>query len=143
MNKSFLIGRLTKDPEVRTTGSGISVASFTIAVDRRFKNKDGETETDFIPIVTWRGLADNCGKYLSRGSKVAIIGTIITRNYEDSNGVRRYVTEIQADEVEFLTPKSGANQSQAQQAPPPEPPPEEQMGLSDFEPLDDGEGLPF
>lgn len=147
MNKAFLVGNLTKDPDVRTTGSGISVTTFTVAVQRRFKNQDGEQAADFIPVVTWRGLADNCGKYLTKGSKVGVAGQIQTRNYDDANGVRRYVTEIVADEVEFLTSKAQREQDQGY-APPPDPPggnsPDEMFAeeLSDFQPIDDAE-LPF
>jgi single-strand DNA-binding protein len=107
MNKSFIIGRLTKDPEARATQSGISKSSFTVAVDRRYKNQQGERETDFLNVVAWRGLADLCNRYLHKGSKVAVSGSIQTRNYEDKDGIKRYITEIVADEVEFLTPKRG------------------------------------
>jgi len=148
MNKAFLVGNLTKDPDVRTTGSGVSVTTFTVAVQRRFKSQDGQQATDFIPVVTWRGLADNCGKYLTKGSKVGVVGQIQTRNYDDANGVRRYVTEIVADEVEFLTSRAQREASQGQEyVPPAEPPqssPDEMFAeeLSDFQPLDDAE-LPF
>lgn len=133
MNRAMIIGNLTRDPELRTTASGLSVCQFTVAVGR--KSKD---EADFIPVVTWRGLADNCGKYLEKGNKVAVSGRIQTRSYDDNNGNRRYVTEIVADDVEFLTPKGERKQK--------EPPPSDE-GLfeddkSDFEPLDD-EQMPF
>ena len=105
MNKVFQIGNLTKDPEVRSTGSGISVCSFTIAVQRRFQSQAGEKVTDFFPVTCWRTLADNCGKYLSKGSKVAVVGELQTRTYDAKDGSKRYVTEIVADEVEFLSPK--------------------------------------
>jgi single-strand DNA-binding protein len=104
MNKAILIGNLTRDPEHRTTPNNISVTTFTVAVQRRFA-KDGETQADFIPCVTWRNTADACAKYLQKGSKVGIIGQIQTRSYDDKNGVKRYVTEIIADEVEFLDSK--------------------------------------
>lgn len=105
MNKSFFIGNLTKDPELRTTQSGKAVASFTIAVNRRFKDKGGDPVTDFFPVVTWDKLAESCARYLAKGKKVAVSGELQTRSYEDKNGVKRYVTEIVADEVEFLSPK--------------------------------------
>lgn len=105
VNKAILIGNLTKDPEARATGSGVSVCSFTIAVTRRFANQAGEREADFIPIVAWRGLADNCIRYLHKGSKVAVCGMIQTRSYDAQDGTRRYVTEIVADEVQFLDTK--------------------------------------
>ncbi len=138
MNKAMVIGNLTKDPELRTTASGISVCTFTVAVSRPF-NKD---ETDFIPIVTWRRLADNCGKFLAKGRKVAVAGRIQTRSYEDNGGTRRYVTEIVADDVEFLTPKGDSNAPRNEP-----PPPGNEVGLfgdepGDFEPLDD-EQMPF
>lgn len=107
MNKVILIGNLTKDPEKSTTSGGISVCKFDIAVQRRFENANGERETDFFKIIAWRGLADNCGKFLSKGKKAAVIGSIQNRSYDDKYGVKRYVTEIVADEVEFLSPKQG------------------------------------
>ena len=106
MNKAILIGNLTRDPEKATTSSGISVCRFSIACNRPYTNADGERECDFLNIVTWRGLADNCGKYLNKGNKVAITGTIQTRSYEDDDRNKRYVTEIVADEVEFLSPRA-------------------------------------
>lgn len=102
MNKCFLLGNLTKDPEVASTSSGIAVTKFTIACNRNYTNANGEREADFLNIVTWRGLAENCGKYLSKGSKVAVTGAITTRSYEADDGSKRYVTEIVADEVEFI-----------------------------------------
>jgi len=115
MNKSFLIGNLTKDPELRSTQSGKAVATFTIAVNRRFKGQDGERQTDFFPVIAWNQLGEMCGKYLTKGKKVAVVGELQTRSYEDKQGVKRYVTEIVADEVEFLSPKE-APQESAQEA---------------------------
>ena len=106
MNKVILIGNLSKDPELSTTTSGISVCKFDIAVQRRFET-NGARETDFFKIIAWRGLADNCGKFLSKGKKAAVVGSLQTRTYCDKDGVKRYVTEIVADEVEFLSPKQG------------------------------------
>ena len=103
MNKITLIGNLTKDVESRTTSSGVSVCSFTIAVNRRFANADGDRQTDFFRIVTWRQLADVCAKYLSKGRKVAVVGELQARTYE-SNGQTRLSLDVQADEVEFLSP---------------------------------------
>lgn len=108
MNKAMIIGNLTRDPELRTTASGISVCTFTVAVSRPFKRD----ETDFLPVVAWRGLAENCGKFLAKGRKVGVCGCLQTRNYDDNNGVRRYVTEIIADDVEFLTPRGEGIQGQ-------------------------------
>ena len=107
MNKIFLIGNLTRDPEMNTTTNGISVCRFSIAVSRRFSNADGERETDFINVVAWRGLADTCGKYLKKGNKTAVVGAIQTRSYENKEGVKVNVFEVIADEVEFLTAKQG------------------------------------
>ena len=101
MNKAILIGRLTRDPELRTASNDISVTSFTIAVDRNFNNQQGEKETDFIPVVAWRKLADTCAKYLAKGRLVAVSGRMQVRSYEGKEG-KRYITEVVADEVQFL-----------------------------------------
>lgn len=104
MNRAMLIGNLTKDPELRATGSGIAVCTFTLAVQRRFANRDSQTrEADFIPIVVWRAQAENCAKYLHKGSQAAVCGSIQTRSYDAPDGSKRYVTEIVADEVKFLS----------------------------------------
>lgn len=105
MNKVFLTGRLTKAPEVRTTQSGKSVCTFTLAVDKR-KKEDG---AEFFPIVVWGALADVCGKYLEKGRQVAVVGELRTRSYEAKDGGKRYVTEITADGVEFMGNKSEKN----------------------------------
>jgi single-strand DNA-binding protein len=101
MNKVFLIGNLTRDPEVSNTNNGITVCKFTLAVSRRF----GNTETDFLPVIVWRGQAENCGKFLKKGSKAAVAGSIQTRTYDANDGSKRYITEIVADEVQFLSTK--------------------------------------
>lgn len=103
MNKAFIIGNLTRDPELRTTASGISVCTFTLAVNRPFANQQGVRETDFIPVVVWRKQAENCKQYLSKGRKCAVSGSIQTRSYDAQDGTKRYVTEIIAEEVEFLS----------------------------------------
>mgnify|MGYP000112796358 FL=1 len=105
MNKVFLIGNLTRDPELATTGSGVSFCKFTLAISRSYA-KDGKRETDFLPVVVWRAQAENCARYLKKGSKAAVSGSVQTRNYEAPDGTRRYVTEIAADEVQFLSTKS-------------------------------------
>lgn len=105
MNKAILIGNLTRDPESGSTTSGVNYCRFTIAVNRRFTNQAGEREADFIPIVAWRKQADLCAKYLAKGRKVAVVGAIQPRSYDGQDGVKRYVTEVVADEVEFLSPK--------------------------------------
>ena len=101
LNKAILIGRLTRDPELRSTSNDISVTSFTVAVDRNFTNQQGEKETDFIPVVAWRKLAETCAKYLAKGRLVAVSGRMQVRSYEGKDG-KRYVTEVVADEVQFL-----------------------------------------
>jgi len=104
MNKVFLIGRLTKKPELRYTMSNMAVATFTIAVNRP-KRQNKEQEADFINVVSWGKQADNCNKYLEKGSQVAIDGRIQTRSYDGEDGKRRYVTEVVADNVQFLNSK--------------------------------------
>ncbi len=101
MNKAMIIGNLTKDPELKTTATGISVCTFTVAVSRTHNRE----KTDFIPVVTWRGLAESCSRFLKKGRKVGVSGRIQVRPYDDGYGDRRYMTEIIADEVEFLTPR--------------------------------------
>lgn len=102
MNKVVLIGNLTRDPELQTTNSGVSVCRFSLAVTRRFANADGEREADFINIVVWRNQAENCHKYLKKGSKCAVIGRIQTSSYDAPDGSKRYTTDVVADEVEFI-----------------------------------------
>lgn len=107
MNKVFLIGNLTKDPEMRSTQSGVAVCNFTIAINRRFRNpQTGQQETDFLNIIAWRQLAELCSKYLAKGRKVAVTGSIQTRTYEAKDGNKRTAWDIVADEVEFLTPQN-------------------------------------
>ncbi|MGN1000800.1 MAG: single-stranded DNA-binding protein [Bacilli bacterium] len=105
MNKVFLIGRLTRDPELRYTSSNLPVATFSIAVNRTFANQAGEREADFINIVVWRKQAENVKNYLKQGSQVAIDGRIQTRSYDGEDGKKRYVTEVVADNVQFLDTK--------------------------------------
>ena len=123
MNKAILIGNLTRDPEARTTASGVAVTTFTIAVNRRFTNQQGVREADVIPIVTWRQTAELCARYLSKGRKVAVEGSIQTRSYDAQDGTKRYVTEIVADNVEFLSPnQQGEQRPRSADVPlPPEP----------------------
>ena len=111
MNKVVLIGRLTRDPELRYTGSNTPVATFSLAVNRNFQNQNGEREADFINIVVWRKQAENCKNFLTQGSQVAVEGRIQTRSYDDQNGQKRYVTEVVADNVEFLGSKASSNNS--------------------------------
>ena len=145
MNKVVLIGNLTRDPELTTTASGISYCRFTIAVSRRFSNADGEREADFINCVAWRGLADNVNKYVKKGKKICVAGSIQTRNYEAQDGTKKYVTEVVADDVEFISPRdsdggepverSKFDDESAQSDSP-------KAKIAKFEPIDDDD-LPF
>ena len=121
MNKVFLIGRLTRDPELRYTSSNIAVATFSIAVDRNFSNAAGEREADFINIVVWRKQAENVKNYMHKGSQVAIDGRIQTRSYDDTDGKKRYVTEVVADNVQFFDSKGSRDASVPTSAPEPTP----------------------
>ena len=111
MNKVFLIGRLTRDPELRYTGNNTAVATFSLAVNRNFANQAGEREADFINIVVWRKQAENVKNYLTQGSQVAIDGRLQTRSYDDTNGQKRYVTEVVADNVEFIGSRNSSGNS--------------------------------
>ncbi len=107
MNKIFLIGNLTRDPELRSTQSGIPVCTFTVAVNRRQRGAEaGQQEADFFRVTTWRQMAENCNRYLAKGRKVGVTGTLTLESYQDKNGLPRNSLEVQADEVEFLTPRS-------------------------------------
>ena len=105
MNKVFLIGRLTADPVLRYTSSNVAVASFSLAVSSNRKDEDGEREADFINIVVWRKQAENVKNYLFKGSKVAVEGRLQVRNYDDQSGKKRYITEVVAENVEFIDNK--------------------------------------
>lgn len=102
LNRVVLIGRLTKDPELRYTPNGMAVASFTLAVDRFRSNAQGEREADFIPIVVWQKQAENCANYLGKGSLAAVDGRMQVRSYDGKDGIRRWVTEVVAETVRFL-----------------------------------------
>ena len=114
MNKVILIGRLTKDPEVTSTQGGISRATFTVAADRRFTDKDGNRQADFIPCVAWRQTAEFIGKYFTKGKKISVVGSIQTRSYDAQDGTKRYVTEVNVDECEFVEPKAADSSAQQQ-----------------------------
>ncbi len=116
MNKAIIIGNLTRDPDLRTTSNGKNACSFTVAVNRPFTNAQGVREADYIPVVVWGDRAASCAQYLHKGSKAAVEGNIQTRNYENKDGQKVYVTEIIAQQVEFLTPRS--EQGLAHSAPP-------------------------
>ena len=138
MNKVVLVGNLTKDPELTTTNNGVSLCKFTIAVPRRFAGNDGEREADFLPIIVWRAQAENCYKYLKKGSKAGVVGSVQTRSYDAPDGNRRYITEIIAEEVEFLSSRNGGDDFQVEK-----PINEDKKDVvNKFEPIDD-DNLPF
>jgi len=128
INKAVIIGRSTKDAEIRSTSTGKLVASFTLAVDRDYKNTQGEREADFIPCVAWGKLAEICERYITKGKQVAVAGRIQTRNYEDKNGQRRYITEVIVSDLQLL---GSRQEQQAQDAP------------RGFEPMGYDSDLPF
>ena len=105
MNKVILIGRLTRDPELKKTPTGVSVTTFSIAVDRNFTKEDGTRDVDFINCLCWRKQAENVARYTSKGSQIAVNGRLQVRNYDDRDGNRRFVTEVVADNVTFLSQK--------------------------------------
>jgi single-strand DNA-binding protein len=111
MNKVLLVGRLVRDPELRQTSNNIPVAQFSIAVNRAYTPKDGERQADFINCVAWRAQAENLAKYMKKGSMIGVEGQIQTRNYEDQGGVKRYITEVVCDSIEFLESKSATRSS--------------------------------
>jgi len=117
MNKVVLIGNLTRDPELQTTNSGVSVCRFSLAVSRRFANAEGEREADFINITVWRAQAENCHKYLKKGSKCAVVGRIQTSSYDAPDGSKRYTTDVVADEVEFISSRNGGDEGASYSAP--------------------------
>jgi len=135
MNKVFLIGNLTRDPELSTTASGVAMCRIGIAVNRNYTNSEGNRETDFFNITTWRALAERCGKYLHKGSKIALVGSLQMRNYE-VNGEKRSTMDIIAEDVEFLSPKnSGDGETLTASG-------ENQEKVVKLEPVDDSD-LPF
>lgn len=108
INRVVLVGRLTRDPELRYTANGIAVTHFTLAVNRTFTNQQGEREADFINCVVWRKAAENVANYLKKGSLAGVDGRLQTRSYENNEGRRVYITEVVADSVQFLEPRSAA-----------------------------------
>ena len=141
LNNVILMGRLVADPELKTTQSGVSVCSFRIAVDRDFKSRDGDKQTDFLEIITWRQTAEFVSKYFSKGSMIVVEGSIQTRNYEDKNGNKRTATEIVAERVHFGESK---NNAQTPGTPPQAKFTASQEAHGDFTEIsDDSEDLPF
>lgn len=115
-NKVILIGNLTKDPELSETSSGVKFCKFGIAVNRQFANSDGEREVDFFNITTWRGQAETCARYLKKGKKVCIVGSLQNREYTDKNNVKRTATDVIASEIEFLSARSEDDEIPAKKA---------------------------
>ena len=147
MNKVILIGNLANDPEAFTTQSGISRSTFRLAVQRRFANAQGVREADFLTIVAWRATADFCNRYLCKGRKIAVEGSIQVRSYDAQDGSKRYITEIIADSVEALGSKSsdggeGNKATGTDPTPPPAPQASPGASMNDFTEVDDDE-LPF
>lgn len=144
MNKVFLIGNLTRDPELTETAGGVSVCHFAIAVNRNYASSDGERQTDFFNVTAWRGLADNVSRYMKKGNKVAVVGSIQIRNYEDNQGQRRTAVDVIAQDIEFLTTKnassSGDDYYDAPAASAPAPAEKKKATLQSFD--DDGD-IPF
>ena len=147
MNKVIMIGNLAHDPEARTTQSGISQSTFRIAVQRRFANQQGVREADFFTVIAWRQTADFCNRYLSKGRRIAVEGSIQNRSYDAQDGSKRYVTEIIAENIEALSsrnedggqPRNYDNGPTPPSARPAQPTP---PSANDFTEVDDDE-LPF
>lgn len=138
MNKVILIGNLTRDPEMSSTQNGVSMCRLGIAVNRNYANSDGVRETDFFNLTAWRNLAERCGKYLHKGTKIAVTGSLQTRTYE-VNGEKRYATDIVMEDFEFCSSRSdGAGAPMASGASEPK----ETAKVSELEPVDDTD-LPF
>ena len=138
MNKVILIGNLTRDPELSTTNSGINYCRFSLAVPKRFV-QNGERDAEFVNIVVWRVQADNCHKYLKKGSKACVVGSLQTRSYDAQDGTKRYVTEVVAEEVEFLSTR-GSNDASSDMAG--EAQSSSSNGSAELQPIDD-DSLPF
>ena len=132
MNKAILVGRLTRDPELKSTANGTNVCSFSVAVNRRYKNAEGNYDADFINCTAWRQTAEFVSKYFTKGRMIGVVGSIQTRNYDDKDGKRVYVTEVAADEVYFVESKGDNNNNTAPVA-----------DVNDFAPIDDTDELPF
>ena len=142
MNKVIMIGNMANDPEARTTQSGISQSTFRIAVQRRFANQQGVREADFFTVIAWRQTADFCNRYLSKGRRVAVEGSIQNRSYDAQDGSKRYVTEIIADSVEALGGREEGSQPRRDNGPTPPPAQPAPPSMNDFTEVDDDE-LPF
>ena len=136
MNKVFLIGNLTRDPELTETAGGVAVCHFAIAVNRNYAGQDGERQTDFFNCTAWRGQAETIQRFCKKGNKVAVTGSIQLRNYEDNQGVKRNAVDIIVQDVEFLTPKTGEDDMDMPRAAAPKKKPVLQA-------MDDDSDIPF
>ena len=134
MNKVFLIGNITRDPELAETASGVKVCRFSLAVNRNYSGPDGERKTDFFNVTAWRGLGENIARFVKKGNKLSIVGSVEIRNYEDSQGIKRTSVDVVAQDVEFLTAKVNSDDSQSEP---------EQHGAAALQPLDDDSDIPF
>lgn len=143
MNKIFIVGNLTRDPELRTTQSGVAVCSFNVAVNKRMGANAQHPEADYFRVTAWRGLAENCQKFLAKGRKVAVTGAVSVSTYQAKDGTTKATLEVTADDVEFLSPKGEASESTAvpeQRSKEIELPPSDVNG---FVVIDDDDSLPF
>lgn len=138
MNKVFLIGNLTRDPELSETNSGIAVCRFGLAVNRQYASSDGERETDFFQVTAWRGTGENVARYCKKGHKVAVVGSIQMRNYEDREGVKRTAVDIVAQDIEFLTQRARDDDGQYD-----EPTQRRRGSKPQLEAFDDDGDIPF
>lgn len=140
MNKAILVGRMVRDPELKNTNSGKAVANFTLAIDRRFKNKDGQKEADFINCQAWGKTAEVLGQYTQKGSRVGVVGRLQVRSYDAQDGTKRWVTEVVVEELEFLESKKDKGKTDSDFP--------DQLGGGmdldeDFHLMADGDDIPF
>lgn len=143
LNRTVLVGRLTRDPDLRYTPNGVAVANFTVAVNRPFSNQEGKQEADFINCVVWRKQAENLANYMSKGSQIGVDGRLQSRTYDDKDGKTVFVTEVVADSVQFLEPKSNGSK-QSNTAPAEQPQNDTNPFGDSAEPVNiSGDDLPF
>ena len=140
MNKVFLIGNLTRDPELTETASGVPVCHFAIAVNRNYSSQDSERQTDFFNCTAWRATAETIARYTKKGNKVAVGGSIQLRNYEDNQGVKRTAVDIIVQDIEFLTPRSADGFDEIAEAPRASAAPKKKPSL---QAMDDDSDIPF
>lgn len=141
MNKVFLIGNLTRDPELTETPSGVPVCHFAIAVNRNYSSQDGERQTDFFNCTAWRATAETIARYTKKGNKVAVSGSVQLRNYEDNQGVKRTAVDVIVQDVEFLTPKNASDSSDESEPAPRAAAPAKRKPV--LQTMDDDSDIPF